>query len=68
MLNVYKKLNVFCGKKGERPCEIEMGGRGRGKTEPKGRGGQGGEGRQQQNAHLKVLSSEMDQAESRLIR
>jgi hypothetical protein len=26
MLNVYKKLNVCCGEKGERPCEIEMGG------------------------------------------
>jgi hypothetical protein len=43
MLNVYKKIECFLwGKKGERPCEMEIGGRGRGKRNPRDEGDRGG--------------------------
>ncbi len=32
----------FCGEKGERPCKREMGGRGRGKRNPRDEGNRGG--------------------------
>jgi hypothetical protein len=47
MLNVYKKLNVFCGAKRGETVRERDGRQREGKTEPKGRGEQGGEGRQQ---------------------